>query len=523
MTLKNLPIGMSTLSEIINNNYIYIDKTKFVAELATRGKYYFLSRPRRFGKTLFLDTLKQAFLGNKDIFKGLYLEHNWDWSVSYPVIHISFSSGEYKSVEMLNIKINEMFATHCQEHDLVLTNISISGKLDELIFKLYHKYNKTRVVILVDEYDKPVLDSIESTEIAMQMRDGLRELYSSIKANDQYIKLAFLTGVTKFTKAGVFSSLNNLDDITFNYKYADVCGYTQNDIETSFKDYLVGVDLAELKTWYNGYNFLGEDKQKVYNPFDILLFINNDKQYKNYWFETGTPSFLIKLLQKKNYYLPNLEGLQIGNDELASFDINNLSIEVLLLQSGYLTMKSARVSGFNNMMRYTLDYPNFEVRQSLNGAIMSHLFANNIGYVSQNKYKMEDALQSTNFTQMKIILNSLLAEIPHDWFRNNNIGHYEGFYCSVIYTFFNAVGVFAIPEDNTSMGQIDLTLHLSDKIFIVEFKMLNSDNAINALQQIKDKRYHEKYIAQNKPIYLIGMVFDEGKRNICEFAWEEVK
>ncbi len=523
MALKNLPIGLSNLEKIINNNCIYVDKTRFVVDLVNSGGYYFFSRPRRFGKTLFLDTLKQAFLGNKDLFKGLYIENNWDWNVKYPVIHISFASSETHDITLLLKNMHNTLDRNIKHYELdeILAEELLNNKFMRLIEALYTKYNSP-VVILIDEYDKPILDNITNLDNAHYARDLLKSLYAVIKDCDQYLKFVFFTGVTKFAKAGVFSSLNNLNDITFHHQYVDICGYTQNDIETIFKDYLLDVNLAELKTWYNGYNFLGTENQKVYNPFDILLFISNGNIYKNYWFETGTPTFLIKLLQKKNYYLPRLENVQIGDDELASFDINNLAIEVLLLQSGYLTIKDTQINNFDKTISYILSYPNFEVRKSLNSSVISHLFAQNIIPVSQSKYQMGDALQNNDFAQMKTILASLLSSIPHDWFRNNNIQYYEGFYCSIVYTFFNAVGIFAIPEDSTSMGQIDLTLHLPNIIMIVEFKMLSNDNATNALQQIKDKRYHEKYLVQNKPIYLIGMVFDKENRNLCEFAWEEV-
>ncbi len=414
MSLQKLPIGLSSLPEIINNNYIYVDKSKFVYDLVNNGKYYFLSRPRRFGKTLFLDTIKQAFLGNKAVFNGLYLENNWDWDKTNPIIHLSLAS-ETNDINLLLKNIHNTLDAIIKHHGLneILSEELINNKF-LLLIRTLALTTKKQVVILIDEYDKPILDNINNLEHATCARDLLKSLYSVIKDCDEYIKLVFMTGVTKFAKAGVFSSLNNLNDITFNYKYANICGYTQHDIDTVFKGHLIGVNPVELKTWYNGYNFLGDETQKVYNPFDILLFISNGKQYKNYWFETGTPSFLIKMLQKNNYYLPNLEGSRISGGELASFDINNLSIEVLLLQSGYLTIKSSQVSGFSKMMYYTLDYPNFEVRQSLNDAIMSNLFVHNSGTSSQSKFEMDDALQHNDFAKMQTILTSLLAGIPHD-------------------------------------------------------------------------------------------------------------
>ena len=527
---KKMPVGISTLAKIIDGNFIYIDKTRFVAELANGAGYYFLSRPRRFGKSLFLDTLKQAFLGNQALFKGLYLENNWDWGVQYPVIHISFA-GEVHDVKLLQQNMHEILDDIIMDYGLteILAEELLSRKFALLIKTLALKF-KQPVVILVDEYDKPILDNIEHLEAANYARDLLKSLYSIIKDADQYLKFVFLTGVTKFAKAGVFSSLNNLNDITYHAQYADSCGYTQKNIETSFKDYLVGVDLQELKRWYNGYNFLGNEAQKVYNPYDILLFIDNGKIYKNYWFETGNPSFLIKLLQRKCYYLPNLAGIQITDNELGSFDIDNLTIEVLLLQAGYLTIKSAVMDSMMGIIVYTLDYPNFEVRQSLNGAVLAGFFNQNPQALNK-RFQLYDALRANNFDQLRSIFSSFLAGIPHDLYRNKQIQHYEGFYSIVIYTLFSSMSVLAIAEDTTNLGQIDLTVHLADKILIIEFKMLrgvsqentqavSATRAVTALQQIKDKKYHEKYLDQNKAIYLIGMVFDEASRNICEYEWE---
>lgn len=521
--LKKLPIGISTLSEIINNNCVYVDKTRFISKLVEQ-KYYFLSRPRRFGKTLFLDTLKQAFLGNKELFQGLYLENNWSWSKKYPVIHISFAgSSAHQSAKSLHDAIDIQLQHYAREFNIVLPNYQHALQFEYLIKEIAKNPSLGKVVVLIDEYDKPILDVIDNPDQAIENREVLKAFYGVLKDCDSQLHFVLLTGVTKFAKAGIFSNLNNLNDITFDSEYADICGYTQNDIETTFKDYLVDVDLSELRRWYNGYNFLGEDSQKVYNPFDILLFISKGKLYKNYWFETGTPSFLIKLLQKKCYYIPKIEGLKLTDSALGSFDIGNLSIEVLLLQSGYLTLKSVEMDSMMGIQIYTLDYPNFEVRQSLNDSILANMFANDSGEISNYKFQMKNVLISNDFDRLKTVLISFLASIPHNWYTSDTIQHYEGYYCSVIYTFFNAMGLNVLPEDKTNLGQIDLTIQLADKIIILEFKMLQNGDVADALQQIKDKRYHEKYLSLNKPIYLIGAVFDGETRNICEYGWELLK
>ncbi len=283
--MKKLPIGLSSFAEIITENYVYIDKTKHVYNLVNTGKFYFLSRPRRFGKSLLIDTLKQAFLGHRELFTSLYLEHNWDWGTVYPVLHFNFAEGDLASPQELDNKIHRFLDRHYQEYQIADIYQDISGRFAYLIETLANTNNK--VVVLIDEYDKPILDNISDSALAAEMRRKLRSFYSVIKAQDVNLKFAILTGVSKFSKISLFSELNNLYDITLDARYADICGYNQAELEHSFQEHLNAgnVDRALLKKWYNGYNFLGTPEQKVYNPFDILLFIANGYHYKNYWFE----------------------------------------------------------------------------------------------------------------------------------------------------------------------------------------------------------------------------------------------
>jgi len=317
--MKKLPIGISTLKKIIDGNYIYVDKTKIALDLIENGGgYYFLSRPRRFGKSLFLDTLKSIFQGDKELFKELYIYDKYDFK-SYPVIRISFNDGDFRSIEGLKQTIYQILDFN-QRHLQVECpkDFNSSGCFKRLIEESYTKYNQ-KVVILIDEYDKPILDNIEDTEVAREMREGLKDFYSVIKGSDEYIKLVFITGVSKFSKVSLFSGLNNLNDITLDKQYSTICGYTQNDIETTFKEHLEGQDFDKIKLWYNGYKWLGEG---VYNPFDILLFIQKQYEYRNYWFSTGTPTFLLKVIEKNNYFLPSLENIVKDEMMLNSFDVD---------------------------------------------------------------------------------------------------------------------------------------------------------------------------------------------------------
>ena len=518
--LKKLPIGYSSLNEIISGACVYVDKTPHVYRLTTGGKYYFLSRPRRFGKSLFIDTLKQAFLGNHNLFQGLYLEKNWDWSQTYPVIHLDFAAGIITSRAELDHAIHRMFHDHCEKYALKTDDPNIAIRFENLILALKQKYQQN-VVILIDEYDKPILDNIDKTELAIELREGLKNCYSVIKKCDAAIKFVLITGVSKFSKVSLFSGLNNLNDITLNEKYADICGYTQTELHQSFNAYLQKVDPQQLKYWYNGYNFAGKSVQNVYNPFDILLFIENGQQFKNYWIQSGNPSFLLKLLQKNQYYLPDIEQLTADDTLLDSFDIEQLAIIPLLFQTGYLTIKNTTTSAFDQTVRYVLDYPNHEVRMSLNTQLI-HYFVNDAKLLDTSRSQMETALLTQNFDLFKTTLSQFLASIPYAWYTHNKLPHYEGFYATLVYSLLNAMGLDAIPEDTTNRGRIDLSVKILDQYYLLfEFKVQKQATAQSALQQIKDRRYPEKYAAQGLPIYLVGLIFDEEARNVVDFAWEQ--
>lgn len=516
--MKKLPIGISTFKEIIQECDYYVDKTPHIRELVENGKYYFLSRPRRFGKSLFLSTLKSAFVGQQELFKGLYLENNWNWKQKYPVIHFSFGGGVIENRHFLDIQIEEILAVLSQKNQISLELTSISGRFSELIQKCAQKYNE-KVVVLIDEYDKPLLDNITRTEIALKIREGLKNFYSAIKENDEYLKFVFLTGVSKFSKVSLFSGLNNLEDITLIPKYATICGYKESDIKQVFRDKLVDVDLEQLRLWYNGYNFLGES---VYNPFDVLLYLKN-KKFRNYWFETATPSFLIKLLQERNYYIPSIENIEATETMLGLFEVDNIEIEALMFQTGYLTIQSENKVGAKT--KYQLKYPNLEVKISLTDYILNFLSKNALEK-EKTQTLVYNALQENRLTELKNIFYSFFASIPHDWYRKNQLSNYEGYYVSIFYCYFAAIGLDVTAEDTTNKGRIDLTVKLENQIYLIEFKVVELDKEGSALRQLKSNKYYEKYhhLTNSKlKIFLIGVEFSREEKNIVNFEWEELR
>ena len=508
--MKKLPIGIQTFKNLIEEGYAYVDKTRFVAELTDRNKYYFLSRPRRFGKSLLLSTFKSAFEGQRELFQGLHLYDNWNWEQVNPVVHISFGSGVARSVQELRITFDEILYDHAQHYNIKYAKKSLKGRFSELIMTLKAAFNQ-KVVVLIDEYDKPILDSIHKPEPAIEIREELKNYYSVLKDSEPYLRLVFITGVSKFSKVSLFSGLNNLKDITLSPEYSALCGYTQQDLETVFADYLEDVDLNQVRTWYNGYNWLGE---KVYNPFDILLYLDSGR-FSSYWFETGTPTFLLKLLEARKYPVPELNKLQVGESLLGSFDVDRIEVENLLFQTGYLTLAGQETLG--GMRRYTLCYPNQEVRQSLADYILSY-FTTTPVVQQNNAFALYETLESNDFKRLHQLFYAFFASIPYDWYQKQQAAGYEAYYASVVYCYFAATGIDVRPEMHTNKGRVDLVVYFKDRIYLIEFKVLEQCGPGKALEQIKTKGYMAQFAGRE--VYLVGVEFSSKERNISQFVWE---
>ncbi|MDS4071096.1 MAG: ATP-binding protein [Candidatus Competibacter sp.] len=514
MTLarRKLPIGIQTFAQIGGEDYYYVDKTPFAHRLIEQGKYYFLSRPRRFGKSLFLDTLKELFEGNEPLFRGLYVHDRWDWSARHPVIRLSFADGVLQSRAELDEKIGELLDYNQQRLGVRCEPYSLSGRFSQLIRRAREQHGQ-RVVVLVDEYDKPILDNLTDRDTALAMREGLRNLYSVIKDADAHIRFTFLTGVSKFSKVSLFSGLNNLNDITVDATYSAICGYTETDVDTVFAPELAGLDREEIRRWYNGYNWLGE---AVYNPFDLLLLFDK-RQFRPWWFETGTPSFLINLLTQRGQFVPALEHLVTVETLLSRFDVNDMPTEALLFQTGYLTIDHAEWTGHKYL--FHLRYPNHEVRMGLIEQLLFALSPDD-SRASANLYRLHQLLSANDLPGLKDLFHAFFAGIPHHGYANNPIARYEGYYASVFYSYFAALGLTVIPEDVTDHGRIDMTVKFDGHIYLFEFKVVELAPEGRALQQLKDRGYADKYRAEGLPIHLIGVEFSRKERNVVRFEVE---
>ncbi|NCC24738.1 MAG: hypothetical protein EOM25_05990 [Deltaproteobacteria bacterium] len=513
MTRKKLPIGVQTFSEIRQGGYYYVDKSGYAVDLADQGKYYFLSRPRRFGKSLLVDTFKELFEGHRDLFVGLAAEQRWDWSIQYPVLKFSFAGGGMGSLEDLRVSLDRQLADHEIRLELNPRYEQAGARLADLIQHTRTKSGRN-VVVLIDEYDKPILDALPDREAARVNRDALRDFYSVIKDNDASVRFAFLTGVSKFSKAGIFSGLNNLLDITVDERWSALCGYTENDLGTIFAPELEGLDREEIRRWYNGYNWTGE---KVYNPFDILVFFSK-RTFAPYWFETGTPTFLVELLLERGVYTPSLELFFSTEAILSAFDVDTMAVEALLFQTGYLTITGTRPRGVRN--EYRLGYPNLEVQSALNDVLVKALLAD----PSQGEAAMSRLYQvliQFDFAALQTHFQALFASIPHDWHRRNDIARFEGYYASVFYSHFAALGLDIRVEDATSRGRVDMTVFFEGRVLVFEFKVVELEPEGRAMEQLLFRDYAAKYRDRGEPVFLIGVEFSREKRSVAGFEWRE--
>ena len=514
---RKLPIGIQNFAEIRNGNYYYVDKTPHIETLVNQNKYYFLSRPRRFGKSLLLDTLGCLFEGHQNLFEGLYIHDKWDWDKTYPVIRLSFGSGVTQNREELDTRIRYQLRINRERLNLPPPKEKdIPSDFADIIMAAHTQYGQP-VVILIDEYDKPILDNILDADRARELREGLKNFYSVLKDADPHLHFVMLSGVSKFSKVSLFSGLNNLRDITLSSEFATICGYTDKDIDTVFASEIMDLDRQAIKEWYNGFRWGEDHVTSVYNPFDVLLLFQ-EREFGSYWFESATPTFLIDILKQRGIFTPQLDNLQAKAQLLGRFDIDDITTEALLFQTGYITIKSMQepIVGYR---LYTLGFPNREVESSLNDALLPTL---GIGHSDAQTYQLNllNILKQHDVQALHLHLKSLYAGLPHDWYRNNPIAKYEGHYASVFYSHFAALGLDVTVEDASHHGKVDMTLCFEKRYYLFEFKVVEQLPEGKALDQIKQKGYADKYLASGYPIHLIGVEFSSQQRQIVGFDVE---
>lgn len=511
--MKKLPVGIQSFETLINENFTYVDKTELLYQMITEGQAYFISRPRRFGKSLLISTLKAIFQNKKNLFKDLWIgKSNYDWE-EYPVIWLDMSSLNNKSSEQLERDIKVQLSQIAQQYNVPLTDHTSLEIYFAILIKNLSTINK--VVVLVDEYDKPILDQINNPEIAIANREILRSFYGILKAQDANLRFVLLTGVSKFSKVSVFSGLNNLNDLTMAPGYATLLGITETELKFYFKDHIQKLSetenlspaetLDKIRFWYNGYRF-SDTENKVYNPFSTLLLFTHHR-FRDYWFESATPTFLIKLIQKKHFDVTNLEEIRVSEDAFSANDIDALDVIPMLFQTGYLT-----VASFDPATRlYRLKYPNFEVENAFLSSLLNRFVQLPKGLTGGYLQDLIQALRDSNFEYFFLYLQRFFANIPYELHMPQ-----ESYYQNIFYLIFTLLGILIQAEVHTNFGRMDAVVTLDDTIFIFEFKF--NKTAKEAINQIKEKKYAEKYQSSGRTIYLIGVNISQKERNID--AWE---
>lgn len=507
--MKQLPIGIQTFKDIITKGYVYVDKTAILHRMITTGKYYFLARPRRFGKSMMVSTLKAIFSADKELFEGLSIagtDYTWP---KHPVIVLDMSSIEHNSVEEFQDGLREYLDEIGADFNVDLTGKRQPGGKLRYLVKTLAKAGQS-VVLLIDEYDKPITDYIHTPSIANEIRKSLAGFYGVIKSLDEQLQFLFVTGVSKFTKTSIFSNLNSLNDISMQLDYATVVGYTEKELRHYFSDWISGLaktshlsqeaTIEKLRLWYNGYLFHQSAKEKIFSPQTVMMAFTSH-EFKDFWFRTGTPSFLMKLVKQYDYPLMEVEGSKISESSLDPGDVELLTLPAVLFQSGYLTIKSYDSESKN----YTLTYPNFEVMEGF----LQHVVAE-VSHKTADEYRdltkhLRHALADGEIENFLTMLYNFIAGIPY-------FMGLEKQYQSVFYAILKLIGANVVPEDPTNRGRIDASIQTPTHIYLIELKI--HDPSQVALEQILSREYFTKFLNQKKKIVAIGLSFDPKKRNL---------
>jgi len=532
--MKKLPVGLQDFRYMRENDFAYVDKTSFLFQMIDLGKFYFLSRPRRFGKSLTVSTLKYLFQGEKGLFEDTWIYDRWDWNTRYPVVHISMTDVDTSSTDRLEESLYTLLKEIYASFDLVLDVRLVKDAFRRLLSSVYQKTGQ-RIALLIDEYDKPILDHLHEADQADAIRNVLRTFYSTIKDADPFLRFVFITGITKFTKAGVFSTLNNLADLTYRKAYATMLGYTQEELENTFQTYIQSccqeldmepsVLIEKIRQYYNGFSFDG--RRFVYNPFSILNFFS-ERAFKNYWFESGSPYFLGQYIRKHQIEFDKLTDHSVTESIFSSYEIEAAPPESFLAQSGYLTFKS-----FDKELGYALDFPNQEVKDSFNQLILLHAYELDDHQAGAIRTSIIEGLRSRDFVRIFAQMQQVFSAIPYHLYlkreekkgETGGIERLERYYHAVLLTLLWGCGIDAVAEEPSNLGRSDLVIRYGQDVWVLELKKAYSgqnakDAAQLGLEQIKSKGYGARY--KDRSLFLVGIGIDEEKRNLGGFVMESV-
>ncbi|MDE0101914.1 MAG: AAA family ATPase [Bryobacterales bacterium] len=513
MVRRHLPIGIQDFSTIRGDNFYYVDKTPLIHRLVSEGRYYFLSRPRRFGKSLLVDTLRQLFAGKRRLFRGLVIHDHWDWTVTRPVVRLSFD-GKYNEPGNLDSDVASQLEGIEEDAEIEPSPSAKTGpERFRSMLQRFHRITGRQVVVLVDEYDKPILDVLDNPELAKANRDYLRGLYGIVRGCAEHVRFVFVTGVSMFSKVSLFCGLNNLLDISLDPRFATICGFTDSDLDAVFAPELPGLDREQVRHSYNGYHWGGEEK--LYNPLDMLLLFRNRK-FDSHWYETGTPKFLHHLMVERNLNPLQLENRLVAERRLSRFDVDDIDPRALMFQAGYLTIVGEERRGTDTF--FALEFPNLEVRRSFNQDMLAHL-GQKEEEVSWQGHALLEWLEANDFDGFAEQLRSHLAGIPDQWRLGGDLGRYESHYAAMLYMTFCAVAADVRAEESSSRGRADMVLRHGGQVFVLELKMAEGRNGAGAaatrvLSQMRSRGYGEKYGGRGEPIHLVGVVFGRKDRDL---------
>ncbi len=534
--MKRLPTGRQNFKAIIEEDLVYVDKTLQIYQLILEGNLYFLSRPRRFGKSLLISTLEHIFSGQKELFQNLAIgqktEYSWE---AYPILQFNFASYGHR-VENLEEHLRYELEEYAKKYNLQISNISLSLQFQSLVEQIAQKGKP--VVILIDEYDKPLVDFLTERRKAKANQEVLRDFFSPLKNLEKngHLQFLFITGVSKFSKVSLFSDLNNLTDLSISPVAHDLLGITHEELlhyfdfhiqrsaqqlQMSKKELLKGIQL-----WYNGYSF--EGNTRLYNPYSLLNFFEQSR-FRNFWFATGTPTFLVKELQRQKTKPKEMEGITVSETSFDKFDLDHLDMYMLLFQTGYLTIRKAERKRYR--MRYTLGYPNQEVREAFIHNLLEVYTHQSPTIVSQAMILIEDALQENDLKEFIAQLKVLFSDISYHLLPKlkqkgstkadeaKAFQAWEGYFQTVIYLVTSFLGLAVQSEITHHKGRLDLLIEADDYLYIMEFKL--EEDVADAIAQIKSREYLTPYYNSPKTVVLVGISFDKAERNVKEWVAEE--
>ncbi len=517
MTRKSLPIGIQDFPTIRREDFYYVDKTPLIRQLVEEGRHYFLARPRRFGKSLLVDTIKALFEGQEALFRGLAIHDHWDWSVTHPVLRLSFDGKSDGPDEIERDIIDQLeVIERTAGLDLVPSAGGATGRLQTLLYHLHHATGQ-RVVVLVDAYDTPILDALHDPARARANRDHLWGLYGLIKGAAEHTRFVLVTGISMLSRGSLFSGFNNLNDISLDPRYATLCGYTEAELDTVFAPELAGLDREAIRSWYNGYNWRGEER--LYNPVDVLLLLRT-RDFRPHWFEIGTPSVLFETLKARSIGLAELAGCRVDESLITRFDIDAISAEALLFQTGYLTIADKQGDGFDTL--YTLDCPNQAVTLSLNDQLLAALSPQDQVPPDEGK-ALRDQLEANDFTGFAATLKAWLARIPYQWHATGDLARNEAWSASLLYMALRSIGVDVRSEATTSRARANLVVALGAQVFVLEFKMADNpgdtETALEAaFTQMRARGYADTH--HGKTVHLVAIACGREVHNLLEVRAE---